>query len=97
MTNARKFIETFGIEPDLSTMVLECPLGEKEKCIWENNNVCHCIDWWIAEYQEPRKGHWIEKPHVYGVVFCSECGFELRIDNTNYCPNCGVKMAETEA
>lgn len=46
--------------------------------------------------QEPIKGHWIEKPHVYGVVFCSKCGFELRIDNTNYCPNCGAKMAETE-
>ena len=35
------------------------------------------------------KGHWISRPHIYGVVFCSECGFELRINNTNYCPNCG--------
>lgn len=41
-------------------------------------------------------GHWTEKLHVYGVVFCSECGFELRIDNTNYCPNCGAKMVESE-
>jgi len=41
-------------------------------------------------------GHWIEKPHVYGVVFCSECGFELRIDNTNYCPNCGAEMESEE-
>lgn len=44
--------------------------------------------------QEPRKGHWITKPHVYGVAFCSECGFELRIDNTNFCPNCRADMRE---
>lgn len=42
------------------------------------------------------KGHWIEKPHVYGVAFCSECDFELRIDSTNYCPNCGADMREVE-
>ena len=45
---------------------------------------------------QPRKGHWITKPHVYGVTYCSECDFELKIDNTNYCPNCGTKMAESE-
>ena len=42
--------------------------------------------------QEPRKGKWITKPHVYGVTYCSECDFELKIDDTNYCPNCGAKM-----
>ena len=41
---------------------------------------------------QPKTGHWIIKSHVYGVTSCSECGFELRIDNTNYCPNCGAKM-----
>ena len=46
--------------------------------------------------QEPTTGHWITKPHVYGVTYCSECDFELKIDNTNYCPNCGAKMAESE-
>ena len=46
--------------------------------------------------QEPRKGHWITKPHVYGVTYCSECDFELKIDNTNYCPNCGAKMESEE-
>ena len=38
------------------------------------------------------KGHWITKPHVYGVKYCSECDFELKIDDTKYCPNCGLKM-----
>jgi hypothetical protein len=46
--------------------------------------------------QEPKTGHWITRPHIYGVAFCSECGFELRIDNTNYCPNCGADMREVE-
>ena len=46
--------------------------------------------------QEPRKGHWLHRPHVYGVTYCSICDFELKIDNTNYCPNCGAKMAESE-
>lgn len=23
--------------------------------------------------QEPRKGHWIKRPHVYGATYCSEC------------------------
>ena len=46
--------------------------------------------------QEPNKGHWITKPHVFGVAYCSECGFELKIDNTNFCPNCGADMREGE-
>lgn len=46
--------------------------------------------------QEPRKGKWISKPHVYGVTYCSECNFELKIDDTNYCPNCGAEMESEE-
>lgn len=38
---------------------------------------------------QPRKACWITRPHVYGVTYCSWCDFELKIDNTNYCPNCG--------
>lgn len=45
-----------------------------------------------SEEQKPKTGHWITRPHIYGVAFCSECGFELKINNTNYCPNCGRKM-----
>jgi hypothetical protein len=46
--------------------------------------------------QEPRKGYWLHRPHVYGVTYCSVCDFELKIDNTNYCPNCGADMREVE-
>ena len=43
---------------------------------------------------ERKKGKWILKPNIYGVVYCSECDFELHINNTNFCPNCGAKMEE---
>ena len=39
------------------------------------------------------KGYWKTRPLI---TFCSECGFELKIDNTNYCPNCGAKMVEPQ-
>ena len=55
-----------------------------------------CADAGILEYVKPKTGHWISRPHIYGVAFCSECGFELKINNTNYCPNCGARMAESE-
>ena len=45
---------------------------------------------------QSKTGHWISRPHIYGVAFCSECGFELKINNTNYCPNCGAKMVEPQ-
>ena len=47
----------------------------------------------LPSAQPDRKtGKWILKPNIYGVVYCSECDFELHINNTNFCPNCGAKM-----
>lgn len=43
------------------------------------------------------KGHWVTKECIFGVVFCSECDFELKINNTKYCPNCGAKMEVEDA
>ena len=43
-----------------------------------------------------RKGKWINKPNVYGVAYCSECDFELHINDTNFCPNCGADMRGEE-
>ena len=66
----------------------------------------HCCHRWskvirntveeMKQEQEPRKGHWLHRPHVYGVTYCSICDFELKIDNTNYCPNCGADMRGEE-
>ena len=44
-----------------------------------------------AQPERP-KGKWVEKPHVYGVAYCSLCDYELHINNTNFCPNCGADM-----
>lgn len=38
------------------------------------------------------KGKWVNKEGVYGAVYCSECNYELRVNNTNFCPNCGADM-----
>lgn len=38
------------------------------------------------------KGDWLNKEGVYGVAYCSECLYELRGNNTNFCPNCGADM-----
>lgn len=39
-----------------------------------------------------RTGHWYLKENIYGVAYCSLCDYELRADNTNFCPNCGARM-----
>ena len=46
----------------------------------------------IESLENQKTGHWISKPNTYGVVYCSECDYELHTNNTNYCANCGAKM-----
>lgn len=45
-----------------------------------------------ADVEPVRPGRWVSKEGIYGVVYCSICDFELKIDNTPRCPNCGAKM-----
>ena len=45
-----------------------------------------------ADVEAVRHGKWKAKPNIYGVVYCSECGYELHTNDTHYCPNCGAKM-----
>ena len=42
--------------------------------------------------QEPKTGHWID---VFGGCECSECG-DLEPGYSDYCPNCGAKMIESQ-
>ena len=55
MTNAEKFKEVFGFEPDLDAMVVQCPNADKnETCKYQwAMGRCHCEEWWQEEY----KGH----------------------------------------
>ena len=50
MTNAEKFKEVFGFEPEIP---LEC-LFPKEVCKVASNNCYNCpfLDWWHREYLE---------------------------------------------
>jgi len=49
-----------------------------------------------ADVVQVRYGKWTHKPDVYGVVYCSECDYELHTNSTSYCPNCGAKMDRSE-
>ena len=52
MTNAEKFKEVFGVEPDTEQMILKCP--NTFPCKYQGEmGVCHCEEWW----QEECKGH----------------------------------------
>ena len=42
------------------------------------------------------RGRWIEKPHVHGVAYCSLCDYELHTNDTNFCPNCGAYMGDSD-
>ena len=49
----------------------------------------------LAEYltQEPKTGHWThDGSHWENRFICSECGYKLFEEQTNYCPNCGARM-----
>jgi hypothetical protein len=39
-----------------------------------------------------KTGKWIYKQSIFGAVYCSECDFELKTNNTKFCPNCGARM-----
>lgn len=55
--------------------------------IWKN-----IMDLPSADVAPVRHGEWTHKPDVYGVVYCSECDYELHANSTSFCPNCGAKM-----
>lgn len=82
------------------------PILEKDGTLIVTTEHCEKVGRVLVQYgtngtlfyqdQEPRIGHWVTKPHVFGVAYCSECDFELKINNTNFCPNCGADMREVE-
>ena len=46
---------------------------------------------------QPKAGHWTHDGSHWRYRFiCSECGYKLFDEQTNYCPNCGVKMEREE-
>lgn len=50
----------------------------------------------IDELQEPKTGDWIEhEVNLIEFFECDQC-HHTEVYATNYCPNCGAKMAESE-
>ena len=58
MTNAEKFTEVFGVEPDTDSMAINCPdmVKAHRLCKYQGSmGACHCEDWWQEEYKERRE------------------------------------------
>ena len=50
-----------------------------------------------ATPQEPKTGHWShDGSHWKNRFICSECGYKLFDEPTNYCPNCGARMVKPQ-
>jgi len=101
MTNGEKFKEIFSV-----TQVDDCDLNVYA---WLPNHdaIEIPLEWWNAEYKEPKAGHWepmwydgyADGCPVWEAWDCSECGYEhngLEDTLTNYCPNCGCRMVEPQ-
>lgn len=58
--------------------------------------VLDTIEYLPSAEPEQKKGKWVEREGIYGAAYCSKCGYELRMNNTNYCPNCGAEMRGEE-
>lgn len=56
------------------------------------NNYIQAVRMGREALENQKTGHWINKKGVYGVIYCSECDYELHTNNTNFCANCGAKM-----
>ena len=66
--------------------------GKDPSQVWDTADVEVWVNALPSAQPERKRGKWIHKPNVYGVAYCSECDFELHINNTNFCPNCGARM-----
>ena len=102
MTNGEKFKEIFSV-----TQVDNCDLNVYA---WLPNHdaIEIPLEWWNAEYKEPKTGHWIEHPEIetstpeYLMFYeCSECGdkqcfCKSDIHKKHFCNNCGAKMVEPQ-
>ena len=91
MTNGEKFKEMFGVS--------QVDEDELYAYAWlPNHNAIEIPpEWWNAEYKEPKTGHWIRVTDKAGhlVWECDKCSWQQRY-NTNFCPDCGAKMIESQ-
>lgn len=48
----------------------------------------------MAKEKFRKRGCWIHTEGATGVVYCSECKYRLKMDETNFCPDCGANMRD---
>ena len=66
---------------------------DRNICIKNEYNGIGCDECEVTKSQEPKIGHWShDGSHWKNRFICSECGYKLFDEPTNYCPNCGCRM-----
>ena len=57
MTNAEKFKDVFGFNPDIEALIYDCPTHSlSEKCKYQDDlGCCHCESWWQDEYVKEKR------------------------------------------
>lgn len=90
----KKYIEQEAIEKIIcdicETKLLCCPSRDFTDC--EPKELLKAIP--NADVVEIRHGHWESLYWAFDYYRCSECGFEQKLEEFPYCPNCGAKMDE---
>lgn len=67
----------------------------KEQAFGKRGGLIHTSDIdAMPTIEQPQTAHWVQKPNIYGVAYCSRCDYELHTNDTNYCPNCGARMVK---
>ena len=70
---------------------------DRNICIKNEYNGIGCDECEVTKSQEPKIGHWShDGSHWKNRFICSECGYKLFDEPTNYCPNCGCRMVEPQ-
>ena len=73
-------------------------LSEMRTDAWTDTRQMEALEMAIkALEQESKTGHWShDGSHWKNRFICSECGYKLFDEPTNYCPNCGCRMFESQ-
>lgn len=79
------------IEPDSDTISRQAAV----ECVGWGDSVTAVISRikLLPNVQPDRqRGEWIYRENVFGVAYCSNCGYELHTNDTPFCPSCGADM-----
>ena len=65
--------------------------------VWQECNEYKMLSSLPSVNPQAKTGHWShDGSHWKNRFICSECGYKLFDEPTNYCPNCGARMVESQ-